>query len=148
MDWQKNILTTDDDLRELLNYTKRIAVLGIKPESHSDRPAYYVPKYMADAGAEIVPVPVYYPDVTEIMGKPVYRRLVDIPGKIDMVNVFRLSKDIPPHLDDIIASKPDSVWFQQGIRNDDAAETLAKAGIKVVQDSCLLVVHRVLMRQH
>lgn len=148
MDWQKNILTTDDELRELLNNTKRIAVLGIKPESHSDRPAYYVPKYMADAGAEIVPVPVYYPDVTEIMGKPVYRRLVDIPGKIDMVNVFRLSKDIPPHLDDIIASKPDSVWFQQGIRNDDAAETLAKAGIKVVQDSCLLVVHRVLMRQH
>ena len=148
MDWQKNILTTDDELRELLNNTKRIAVLGIKPESRSDRPAYYVPKYMADAGAEILPVPVYYPDVTEIMGKPVYRRLVDIPGKIDMVNVFRLSKDIPPHLDDIIASKPDSVWFQQGIRNDDAAETLAKAGIKVVQDSCLLVVHRVLMRQH
>lgn len=146
MDWRKNLLNTNDELRELLMNTKRIAVLGIKPETHSDRPAYYVPKYMANVGAEIIPVPVYYPDVNEIMSKPVYRKLSDIPGKIDMVNVFRRSQDVPPHIEDIITAKPDSVWFQQGIRNDPAAEELAKAGIKVVQDSCLLVMHRLLMR--
>lgn len=146
MDWQDNILTTDEQLRELLLKTQTIAVLGIKPESHSGQAAYYVPKYMADEGKTIIPVPVYYPEVTEIMGKPVYRKLTEVPEKIDMVNVFRRPKDIPPHIDDIIASKPDSVWFQLGIRHDEAAEELAKAGIKVVQDMCLLVVHRLLMR--
>lgn len=146
MDWQKNIISSNAELKELLQNTHRIAVLGIKPETHSDQPAFYVPKYMAETGAEIIPVPVYYPEVTEILGKPVYRNLVDVPGKIDMVNVFRRSKDVPPHIDDIIAAKPDSVWFQQGIRHDEAAEQLAKEGIKVVQDSCLLVVHRMLMR--
>jgi predicted CoA-binding protein len=69
----------------------------------------------------------------------VYRKLTEIPGDIDMVNVFRRPKDIPPHVDDIIAKKPKAVWFQLGIRNDDAAEALARAGIDVIQDHCLLV---------
>ena len=86
-----------------------------------------------------MPVPVYYKELTEMMGKKVYRKLVDIPGDIDMVNVFRRPNDIPPHVDDIIAKKPKSVWFQLGIRNDVAAEKLARAGIDVVQDHCLLV---------
>ena len=64
MDWKENILTTDQEIADLLRRTKRIAVLGIKPESHSGQPAFYVPKYMADAGYEIIPVPVYYPEVT------------------------------------------------------------------------------------
>jgi predicted CoA-binding protein len=74
-----------------------------------------------------------------MMGKKVYRKISDIPGDVDMVNVFRRPKDIPPHVDDIIAKKPKAVWFQLGIRNDDAAEKLARAGIDVVQDHCLLV---------
>ena len=74
-----------------------------------------------------------------MLGQKVYRKLVDIPGEIDMVNVFRRPNDIPPHVDDIIAKKPKSVWFQLGIRNDEAAEQLARAGIDVVQDHCLLV---------
>ena len=146
MDWRANILTTDQGVRTLLSETKRIAVLGIKPESHSGQPAYYVPKYMADAGFEIVPVPVYYPEVTEIMGKPVYRTLMSVPGEIDMVNVFRRSHDIAKHATDIIEKKPRSVWFQLGIRNDELAERFARAGIKVVQDLCLMVEHRTLMR--
>jgi len=112
-------------------------VLGIKPDPH--QPAYYVPEYAQQAGYEIVPVPVYYKDVTEMQGQKCYRKLVDIPGDIDMVNVFRRPNDIPPHVDDIIAKKPNSVWFQLGIRNDEAAEKLARAGIDVVQDHCLLV---------
>lgn len=146
MDWKDNLITTDEQLRDLLTNTKRIAVLGIKPESHSDQPAFYVPSYMAQTGAEIIPVPVYYPEVTQILGLKVYRDLKQIPGKVDMVNVFRRSQDVPPHVDDILAIKPDSVWMQQGIRNDEAAEKLARAGIKVVQDMCILVVHRMLMR--
>jgi predicted CoA-binding protein len=63
-----------------------------------------------------------------------------------MVNVFRRSQDIPPHVEDIIAKRPRSVWFQSGIRNDRAAEQLARAGIKVVQDRCLMVEHRALAR--
>ena len=142
MDWHKNILTSNQEIAELLRNTKRIAVLGIKPESHAGQPAFYVPKYMASAGYEIVPVPVYYPEVTEILGRPVYRSLHEIPGEMDMVNVFRRPIDIPPHTGDILAKKPNSVWFQLGIRNDAVAETLARAGIKVVQDLCLMVEHR------
>lgn len=146
MDWKANILTTDDQVRELLSETQRIAVLGIKPESHATQPAFYVPKYMAENGYEIVPVPVYYPDVTEILGTPVYRSLMAVPGDVDMVNVFRRSHDITKHAADILAKKPKSVWFQLGITNDELAEKFARAGIKVVQDLCLMVEHRTLMR--
>ena len=146
MDWKGNILTTDAEVAELLRETRRIAVLGIKPEDHAGQPAYYVPKYMQAAGYEIIPVPVYYPDVTEILGEKVYRRLADIPGDIDMLNIFRRSKDIFQHVDAILERKPKSVWLQLGIRDDDAAERFAKAGIKVVQDLCLMVEHRALLR--
>ncbi len=146
MNLQDNLLTTDAQIKDLLQQTRTIAVLGIKPESHADQPAFYVPKYLADAGYEIIPVPVYYPDVTEIMGKPVYRDLKEIPGEIDLLNVFRRSEDVPKHTEEILAIRPKAVWFQLGIRNDEVAETLAAAGIKVVQDACLLVVHRLLMR--
>jgi predicted CoA-binding protein len=94
---------------------------------------------MDAAGYDVIPVPVYYPEVTEILGKPVFRTLAAIGRPIDMVNVFRKPSDIPAHVDDILAAKPKSVWFQLGIRNDDAAQTLAEAGIKVVQDRCLMV---------
>jgi len=146
VDWKGNILTTDAEVAELLRETRRIAVLGIKPEDHAGQPAYYVPKYMQAAGYEIIPVPVYYPDVTEILGEKVYRRLADIPGDIDMLNIFRRSKDIFQHVEAIIERKPKSVWLQLGIRDDDAAERFAKAGIKVVQDLCLMVEHRALLR--
>lgn len=146
MDWRSNILKTNDQVRELLSGTQRIAVLGIKPETHAGQPAFYVSKYMADAGYEIIPVPVYYPEVTEILGKPVYRSLVSVPGEIDMVNVFRRSEDIGKHAADILEKKPNSVWFQLGIWNDELAEKFARAGIKVVQDLCLMVEHRTLLR--
>ncbi len=146
MEWNDNLLTRDDQIKGLLEKTKTIAVLGIKPESHAGQPAHYVPKYMANAGYEIIPVPVYYPDVTEILGKSVYRDLTQVPGEIDMVNVFRRSEDISKHTFEILAKKPRSVWFQSGIRNDEIAERLAEAGIKVVQDLCLMVEHRALVR--
>ena len=141
-----NILTSDDDVREMLQQTKIIAVLGIKPETHAGKPAHYVAKYMADRGYDVIPVPVYYPEVTAILGKKVYRNLNDVPGEIDLVNVFRRSEDIPKHTEEILARRPKAVWFQLGIRNDEVAERLAEAGIKVVQDLCLMVEHRALLR--
>jgi predicted CoA-binding protein len=134
MSWQENFVTTAEQIRALITQTKRIAVLGIKTEAQADQPSVYVPLYMQRAGFEIVPVPVYYPEATEILGAKVYRKLVDIPGEIDMVDVFRRPRDINGHVDDIVAKKPRSVWFQSGIRNDQAAEIFAKAGIRVVQD--------------
>ena len=142
MDWQDNLIVAPAQIRALILQTKRIAVLGIKTAAQADQPAYYVPEYLAGAGFEIVPVPVYYPEVKEILGRQVFRKLTDIPDEIDLVNVFRRSHDIPVHLDDLLAKKPMAVWFQSGIRNDGVAEQLARAGIKVVQDRCLMVEHR------
>jgi predicted CoA-binding protein len=138
-DWKSNLINDTAGILEVIRESKTIAVLGIKPESHGDQAAHYVPAHMLAAGYEIIPVPVYYPDVTEILGRKVFRKLTDVDQPIDMVNVFRRPSDIPPHVDDIIAAKPKSVWFQLGIRNDEAAKRLAEAGIKVVQDRCLMV---------
>ena len=136
--WQAHLIDDDAGIAALLDRTRRIAVLGIKT-AETAQPAYYVPLYAQKAGYEIVPVPVYYPEVREILGQPVFRRVADVSEPVDMVNVFRRAKDIPAHVDDIIAARPASVWFQLGIRNDEAAERLARAGIDVVQDRCLLV---------
>ena len=137
-DWRRHLVEDDEGIRRVLEATRRIAVLGIKIEE-SGAPAYFVPEYAQEAGFEIVPVPVYYPEATQILGERVYRTVAAIPGAIDMVNVFRRPHKIPEHVDDIIAKRPRFVWFQLGIRNDDAAERLARAGIDVVQDRCLMV---------
>lgn len=141
-DWRDNLVGSEAALREILEETRTVAILGIKPESHSGQPAHYVPRYLQEAGYEVIPVPVYYPDVTEILGKPVVREVSAVPGSVDMVNVFRRARDIPQHVDDIIAKAPKVVWFQLGIRNDEAAEKLARAGIRVVQDRCTLADHQ------
>jgi uncharacterized protein len=137
-DWRSHLVEDDAGIRRILEQTRRVAVLGIKI-AESGQPAFYVPEYTQRAGFDVVPVPVYYPDVTEILGQHVYRRVADIPGDVDLVNVFRRPRDIPAHVDDILAKQPKAVWFQSGIRNDEAAEAFARAGIDVVQDRCLLV---------
>lgn len=139
-DWRDNLLEDDDRIAELLAETSRVAVLGIKTEAQSAQPAYYVPKFMRDQpGVEVIPVPVYYPDATEILGAPVYRSVAAIPEPVDLVDVFRRARDIPAHVDDLLKARPKAVWFQSGIRNDTAAQRLAEAGILVVQDRCLMI---------
>ena len=140
-EWRANLINDVTGIVDAIRDTKTIAVLGIKPESHSDQPAFYVAAHMAAARYDVIPVPVYYPDVTQILGKPVFRKLAEIGRSIDMVNVFRRPNDIPPHVDDILAARPKYVWFQLGIRNDAAAEKFARAGIRVIQDRCLMVEH-------
>lgn len=138
-DWKRNLLETDEQIRGALAGVKRIAVLGIKTEAQRDQPAFYVAEALAAAGAEVIPVPVYYPEVQRILGKPVYRKLAEVPGEIDLVDVFRRPDDVPKHVDELLAKKPRIVWLQLGIRHDRAAEQLARAGIQVVQDRCLMV---------
>ena len=136
-DWRDHLIDSADGIRRVLAYTHRIAGRGIKLEDF--KPGFFVPEYAQRAGYEIVPGPIYYPDADEILGEKIYRTVSAIPGDIDLVDVFRRPADIPAHLDDIIAKQPRAVWFQLGIRNDEAAEQLARAGIDVVQDRCLLV---------
>ncbi len=138
-----HLLTDAAAIDALLARTHRVAVLGIKTEAQAGQPAYDVPLYLSRvAGLEVIPVPVYYPEVTTLLGKPVYRRLADVPGDIDLVDVFRRAKDLDAHVDDILAKHPRAVWFQLGIRNDAVAARLAAAGIDVVQSRCLMVDHR------
>jgi predicted CoA-binding protein len=146
-DWQRNLIEDDEErLLALLREAKRVAVLGIKTEAARGQPAFYVPQALQRMGLEIIPVPVYYPDAVEILGQKVYRKVADVPGDIDIVDVFRRSGDVAAHLSDLLAKKPKAVWLQSGIRDDRTAEALAKAGILVVQDRCLMVDYREVAR--
>ncbi len=138
-EWQSNLVEDDAGAFRILRASERLAVLGIKPESHAAQPAFYVPRFLQHAGYDVIPVPVYYPEITEMLGQPVYRSVEAIPDAVDLVVVFRRPHDIPPHVPDLIAAHPKAVWFQLGIRNDEAAEELARAGIEVVQDRCTMV---------
>ncbi|MCB9761197.1 MAG: CoA-binding protein [Alphaproteobacteria bacterium] len=126
------MVATVAESRELLRGARRIAVLGIKPETRAARAAHYIPEYLASVGYEILPVPVYYPDVTAILGRPVVRRVVDVPGPIDILSVFRRPEDQAQHLDDILAARPGVVWFQSGFMDRATAAAIEAAGIPVV----------------
>jgi uncharacterized protein len=139
MGYRENLVEDESRIAEIIRSSRRVAVLGIKTERHADRPAFYVPEYLAKVGVDVVPVPVYYPEVKEILGRPVYRRLADVAPPVDIVDVFRRAADIPQHVGDILALRPRAVWFQLGIRHDEAARALAEAGLLVVQDRCLMV---------
>lgn len=137
-DFRQHLIETEEGITALLDRVRTVAVLGIKTRE-ANGPAYFVPEYAQAAGLRIIPVPVYFPEVTEILGERVHRSVAGIGEPVDLVNVFRRPQDIPPHLDDILAARPRAVWFQSGIRHDDAARRLAEAGIDVVQDRCLMV---------
>lgn len=140
MDYRRNLLVDDASVAALIRSSRRVAVLGIKTEAQVGQPAFYVPEYLARAGVDVVPVPVHFPEVKEILGRPVVRRLAEIPPPpVDIVDVFRRPVDIPPHVPDLLALRPRAVWFQLGIRHDEAARALAETGILVVQDRCLMV---------
>ena len=147
-DFRRNLLEDDDErVQGLLRSAKRVAVLGIKTEAARGQPAFYVPQALQQMGLQIVPVPVYYPEATAILGEKIYRRVSDVPGEVDIVDVFRRSGDVAGHLQDLLAKKPKAVWLQSGIRDDRTAESLARAGILVVQDRCLMVDYRAVARR-
>ncbi|MCU0622764.1 MAG: CoA-binding protein [Gemmatimonadaceae bacterium] len=131
------LVESPDAITDLIGRIGRIAVLGIKTSAAAGQPAYEVPAFLQQRGYTILPVPVYYPDATEILGAPVHRAVADVPGPIDCVLVFRRSSDVAAHLPDLLAARPMAVWMQLGIRDAATAEALADAGIAVVQDHCL-----------
>jgi len=142
-EWRRNLIEDDEDrIAELLKSTRRVAVLGIKTEAQSGQPAFYVPAALQKMGLSVVPVPVYFPAVQEILGEKVYRKVSDVPGEVDIVDVFRRSADVAQHLPDLLAKRPRAVWLQSGIRDDRTAEALARSGILVIQDRCLMVDYR------
>ena len=132
-------LSGDDALRTLLTGVRRIAVVGLSPKAHRD--SHGVARYMQQCGYEIVPV---YPREETILGERVYRRVQDIPGGVDLVDVFRRPDGIPEVVDDALAANAPALWFQLGCIHDDAARRASDAGLAVVMDLCLMVEHAAL----
>lgn len=131
---------SDERLTRLFEETRTIAVIGASTSSR--KPAHDVPLYMQRHGYRVLPV---NPSASgeELFGETVSAALVELEPKIDVVNVFRRSDDVPGHLADILAMSPlpKVVWLQLGIRNDAVASELEAAGIEVVQDRCIKVEH-------
>ena len=140
-DWAERLVDDDVGLRVILKTAKSVAVIGAKIGAHE--PAHYVPAYLAARGYRIHPVNPKL--VGETMhGVPVVGRLADLDGAVDVVEIFRRPQYLLDHAREILALtwRPQAVWFQLGIRNDAAAEALARAGMKVVQDRCMMPEHR------
>lgn len=136
------MLTIDDTrLREILLTSPTIAVLGVHHEP--EKAAYYVPEYLHDEGYRIIGVNPQFIEQT-LFGERVRATLSEISEPVDIVDVFRRAEQIPMHVQDILAMtpRPKVVWFQLGIKNDDAAKVLESAGIIVVQNRCTLADHQ------
>jgi predicted CoA-binding protein len=142
--WSANLVDDDAGLTRILRETRTVAVLGAK--ALPSAPACYVPAYLAGVGYRVRPV---NPTLvgTRILDEPVVAMLADLPEPVDVVEVFRRPVFLPGHAAEILALRwrPSVVWFQLGIRHDGAAERLARAGIRVVQDRCMMPEHRRLM---
>ncbi len=121
----------DSGLRRILENHKVIAMVGISPKE--DRPSNGVARFLMARGYTVIPV---NPGQTEILGQRCYPSLKDIPVKVDMVDVFRKSEDVPPIAEEAIAIGAKSLWLQLGIVNQEAAEKAAAAGLDVVMDRC------------
>lgn len=129
---------SDDTLREILDRCRTIAVVGIKDGPSDD--AFRVPKYMQAHGYRIVPVS---PKLDAVLGERAVASLAALREPVDLMNLFRAPQHLPAHVDEILALDPlpFAAWFQLGIRHDESAERLRAAGVRVVQDACLMVEH-------
>lgn len=130
---------SDAEIRELLRAANRIAVIGVKADPAED--AHRVPAYLQAHGYRIQPVS---PKLKTVLGEPCVPAVGELAEPPDLVNVFRAPAHVAAHADEILAlaRKPRAVWLQLGIRDDASAERLARAGIAVIQDLCIMVEHR------
>jgi uncharacterized protein len=144
MDWRANLVDDDPGLARILRESRSVAVLGAKGEPA--QPAFYVPAYLKAHGYRVLPVnPTRMGQ--RILGEPVVATLADLRTAPDVIEVFRRREFLPSHAAEIVRLpwSPPVVWFQLGIRDDAAAEMLARAGIRVVQDRCMMPEHRRLL---
>jgi predicted CoA-binding protein len=141
MEWRRRLITDDEGLTRLLREARTVAVIGAKADPAAA--AHYVPAYLAAQGYRIRPVNPTIAGRT-VLGVPVVASVADLDEPADVIEVFRRPQYLPAHAAEIVALpwRPRAVWFQLGIRNDAAAETLARAGIDVVQDRCMMPDHR------
>jgi predicted CoA-binding protein len=133
----------DEEVRRLLERIRRIAVVGLSPKPHRD--SHRVARYLLERGYEIVPV---YPREEEILGQKVYRRVRDVPGAVDLVDVFRRREELPGTIDDALEKGAGALWLQLECLDEVGARRAREAGLSVVMDRCLMVEHaRLLGRQ-
>lgn len=133
--------SSNEEMKAIFKSVKTIAVLGLSPDPSKD--SHRVAAYLQSVGYKIIPV---YPKEETILGEKVYRSLAEIPGEVDMVNIFRKPDALGPIADACIARGGIKVfWAQKGIVNNEAAKKAEDAGMKVVQNHCSMVEHRVLM---
>jgi predicted CoA-binding protein len=125
-----------ETIRELLESIRRIAVVGLSPKPHRD--SNRIGAYLLEHGYEVIPV---YPRGNEILGQKVYRRVQDIPDKVDLVNVFRRSEKLPGVFDDLLATDAGAVWTQLGCIDEVGARRAQAAGLTVVMNRCVMVDH-------
>ena len=130
----------DTRIAELLKSSKTIAVVGLSDKPW--RPSFGVTQYMASRGYEIIPV---NPEISESLGKASYASLGDVPGSIDIVNIFRRSQFVGPIVDQAVTLGVKCIWMQEGVRDDEAAERARAAGMSVIQDRCILKYHQRLL---
>lgn len=132
---------SDAEAGRVLGWATTIAVVGLS--ANPEKPSHYVPKYLQEQGYTIIPV---NPTAKgEILGKAVYPSLREVPGPIDIVDIFRPAADVPPIVDDAIAVRAKAVWMQEGIVNNVAADRARAAGLQVVMNKCMMKVHRALL---
>jgi len=136
-----NPITAAERVPHILSHCRTIAVVGLSPKPH--RASFDVARYMQAAGYRIIPV---NPNASEVLGEKAYATLQEAAQheKIDLVNCFRNSEDIPPIVDDAIAIGAQAVWMQLDVAHPAAAAKAEAAGLLVVQDRCLKIDHRVL----
>ena len=141
MDWKQNLVDDDAGLTRILREATTVAVLGAKADAAA--PAHYVPAYLVSRGYRVRPV---NPTLTgrRVLDEVVVATLADLAEPVDVIEVFRRPEYLPGHAAEIVRLpwKPAVVWFQLGISHDGAAETLARTGIRVVQDRCMMPEHR------
>lgn len=134
------VVEDDAGIAEIVRSMRTVAVIGMRDESAADAAAYRIPKALQDRGIRVIPV---NPKLHSALGERAYASIGDVPGPVDVVDVFRRPEAIGEIADAILALPPDRrpgvVWLQSGIRNDVAAARLAAAGLRVVQDRCLMV---------
>ncbi len=126
-----------DPIFDILTKYKTIAVVGLS--SNPARPSYGVTEYMQSSGYHIIPV---NPNETDVLGEPSYASLAEVPQKIEIVDIFRRTEEVPPVVDAAIRAGAKVIWMQQGIANENAAEKARAAGLTVVMDACILVEHK------
>jgi predicted CoA-binding protein len=124
----------DDEMKQMLSHYKTVAVVGISPKE--DRPSYVVASYLKSKGYRIIPV---RPDGEEILGEKVFHSFMEIPEEIeiDVVDIFRKSKDVPPVVKEAIRRRAKMIWMQEEVIHPEAGAEAEKAGLKVVMDRCI-----------